>query len=171
MLEHQTSTGPSPSPLIDGRQGHLLLHVYLEPWYTPWLVVKSLGAVNGHLSLHCSSYGVAIPLCSSRPSPELPNQGPELSMMFAGRIHMCSHQGLPEPPKKSHTRFLSARSSWLQQQCPESEFGVCRGNGCPVGVVPGWPCFSLYSNICPCLSFGQRHFWVKNFEIDGWLHP
>ena len=84
---------------------------------------------------------------------------------------MCSHQGLPEPPKKSHTRFLSARSSWLQQQCPESEFGVCRGNGCPVGVVPGWPCFSLYSNICPCLSFGQRHFWVKNFEIGGWIHP
>jgi hypothetical protein len=24
---------------------------------------------------------------------------------------------------------------------------------------------------CPCSSFGQEHFWVKNCEICGWPHP
>jgi hypothetical protein len=24
---------------------------------------------------------------------------------------------------------------------------------------------------CPCLSFGQGYFWVKNFEIHWWHHP
>ena len=32
MLGHQTSTGPRASPPIDVRQGHPLLHMYLELW-------------------------------------------------------------------------------------------------------------------------------------------
>jgi hypothetical protein len=70
-----------PLPLM-AEKAHFLLLIYLEPWYTPWLVVTSLGALSGHLSLYCSSYGVAIPLCSSSPSSELPHQGPELSVML-----------------------------------------------------------------------------------------
>jgi hypothetical protein len=32
--------------------------------------------------------------------------------------------------------------------------------------------FSLCSIFfCPCLSFGQEHFWVKNVEMGGWPHP
>jgi hypothetical protein len=39
-LGHQTSTCPRASPPIDVRQGHPLLHIYLEPsLHTPWLVV------------------------------------------------------------------------------------------------------------------------------------
>ena len=30
--------------------------------------------------------------------------------------------------------------------------------------------FSLYSNLCLCLSFAQEHFWVKNFELHGGEH-
>jgi hypothetical protein len=36
MLEHQTSTGQRGSPPIALRQGHPLLHMYLEPWIPPW---------------------------------------------------------------------------------------------------------------------------------------
>ena len=35
MLGHQTFTGPRASPPIDDRQGHPLLHMYLEPWIPP----------------------------------------------------------------------------------------------------------------------------------------
>ena len=28
--------------------------------------------------------------------------------------------------------------------------------------------FTVYSNLCPYLSFEQEHLWVKNFEIGGW---
>ena len=32
LLGHQAFTGPRASPLIDARQGHPLLHMWLEPW-------------------------------------------------------------------------------------------------------------------------------------------
>jgi hypothetical protein len=35
---------------------------------------------------------------------------------------------------------------------------------------PGSPSFSLCSTFCPCLSFGQEHFWFINFEMVGWPH-
>jgi hypothetical protein len=31
--------------------------------------------------------------------------------------------------------------------------------------------FSLLSIFCPCLPFGQEHFWAKIFEMGGWPHP
>jgi hypothetical protein len=30
--------------------------------------------------------------------------------------------------------------------------------------------FSLSSIFCPCLSLGQKHFWIKKFEMGGWCH-
>ena len=39
-----------------------------------------------------------------------------------------------------------------------------------VGQSPDGPSFSLCFIFCPC-SFGQEHFWVKNFEIVGQSHP
>ena len=35
ILGHQTSIEPRASPLIDVRQGHPLLSMYLEQWTTP----------------------------------------------------------------------------------------------------------------------------------------
>jgi len=45
-----------------------------------------------------------------------------------------------------------------------SGFGVCRSDG-SLGEAVSVPFF------CLCLSFGQEHFWVKNFEISGWPYP
>ena len=35
MLGHQSSGGPRASPFTDVRQGHPLLHMYVEPWIPP----------------------------------------------------------------------------------------------------------------------------------------
>ena len=37
-----------------------------------------------------------------------------------------------------------------------------------VGQYLDGPSFSFCSSFCPCSSFGQEHFWVKNFEMGGW---
>jgi hypothetical protein len=37
-----------------------------------------------------------------------------------------------------------------------------------------WSLYGLSSTLlqfCPCISFEQEQFWVKNFEMDVWLHP
>jgi hypothetical protein len=31
--------------------------------------------------------------------------------------------------------------------------------------------FSLCSNFCPCVSFRQEQFWIKDFERGEWPHP
>ena len=38
------------------------------------------------------------------------------------------------------------------------------------GSSPDGPSFSLCSTFCPFLSFGQEHFWFKNFEVIRWSH-
>jgi hypothetical protein len=49
------------------------------------------------------------------------------------------------------------------------EFGVCRWDESLGGVVSGWSSVSV--SFAPCLSFGQEHFCVKNFEMGGRPHP
>ena len=68
-------------------------------------------------------------------------------------------------PRNSHTRFLSAISSWQQQQC----LGLMSADRMDprVGQSLDVPSFSLWSIFCPCLPFGQEHFRVKSFEIEN----
>jgi hypothetical protein len=72
-------------------------------------------------------------------------------------------------PRNSHIRFLSTSASWQQQQCR----GLMSADRMDpqVGQYPDDSFYSLCSILCPCLSFGQKHFWTKNFEMSGWLHP
>ena len=43
---------------------------------------------------------------------------------------------------------------------------VCRWAGSLGGEVFLWPFLqSLFHFFCPCISFGQEHFWVNNFEV------
>lgn len=37
-LENQAFTELRASPPIDAQQGHLLLHMQLEPWFNPWIL-------------------------------------------------------------------------------------------------------------------------------------
>jgi hypothetical protein len=71
-------------------------------------------------------------------------------------------------PRSSHTRFLSASVSWQLQQC-WVWCSTVRINP-QVGKSLDGPFFSFCSIFCPCSSFAEEHFWVKNFEMGMWSH-
>ena len=48
-----------------------------------------------------------------------------------------------------------------------SGFGVHTRDGSQVGLVTGWPFFQSLLHFCPCISFRQGQFWVKNFRCVG----
>jgi hypothetical protein len=54
------------------------------------------------------------------------------------------------------------------------DFGVCRHDGPLGGAGSHWPFLQSLLHFfffSPCSSFGQEHFWVKNFEMSGWPCP
>jgi hypothetical protein len=67
-----------------------------------------LGALGGPASQHCSSYGVAVPLCSSSPSPSFLSRVPKLSLMVGcEQLHLHWSGADRTSQGDSHTRFLS----------------------------------------------------------------
>ena len=79
-------------------------------------------------------------------------------------IYTC--QMLVESLRNSHTGLL--KQALLQQVLG---FGVCSWDGPLGGTASGWPFLQSLFQFCACFSFGQEHFWVNNFEMDGWSHP
>jgi hypothetical protein len=76
-LGYQAFTGPRASPPIDVPQGHPLLHMQLEPWVPPCVLLGALGDLVGW---YChSSYGVANPFSSFSPSSNSSIGDPALS--------------------------------------------------------------------------------------------
>ena len=153
MLGHQTSTGPKASPPTDVRHGPLPVHSLV-----PDLVPES----SGWASWHCSSYRVAILLCSSSPSASSPIGVPELSLMVGPRQPQ-THWSVAGRPFQG----ISIPGSCLQAHLGNSN-SVCQGLVPADRMDPqvGWswdgPSFSLYTYLCPCLSFGQEHFYVSH---------
>ena len=67
-----------------------------------------LGALGGPASQHCSYYGVAVPLCSSSPSPSFLSRVPKLSLMVGcEQLHLHWSGADRTSQGDSHTRFLS----------------------------------------------------------------
>ena len=84
-------------------------------------------------------------------------------------ICICISQMLVKPLRKQPyqapvgKRFLASAIMW--------GVGIYSWDGSLGGVVSGWPFVQSLFQFFPCLSFGQEHFWVKNFEMHGWPHP
>ena len=79
------------------------------------------------------------------------------------------HPHLQNLPRNSHTRFLSegplGNNNSVEISCLQTGWILRWGSsGVAVPSVSA-PFF------CPCLSFRQEHFWVKNIEMAGWPHP
>jgi hypothetical protein len=164
MLGHQISTGPRASSSIAVRQGHSLLQMYLESWILP---VHSLvgGLVSGSTGWSSQTmffflWGYSHPLLIQS-FCQLPHGIPELSLM-AGSKHPHLHWSVAG--RTSQGIAIAGSSQQVPLDHSNSvEFGVCRHDVFLGEAVPAWP-FSLCSICCSFSSFGQKHFWVKNFE-------
>jgi hypothetical protein len=146
-LEHPTSLGPRASPLVAIRQGHPLLHLYLEPWIPPdtllgwwsrlwenWVVMPA----NTVLPM-----GLQFPLCSSSPSASTSTMFPELSLMV-GSKHPHLHWSVSGQTYPGTTTLGSCPQAPLDPS-NSAGFGVCRHDVSPSGAVPGWPSFKTFS--------------------------
>jgi hypothetical protein len=128
-LGHQTFTGPRASPATDVRQGHLLLHMYPEPWIppcilTPWLASDLVPRSTGC----CSSYGVAIPsaplILPLAPPPRFMSS----LWRLAPSIPICIGQLLADPPPSR-----PPRNQEQPHQVPVSKHLLA------AAIVPGFP--------------------------------
>jgi hypothetical protein len=90
MLGHQTSTGPRTSHLIDVRQDHPLLHMYLEPWIHPCTLLGWWSSPWMHWVVQPAD--IVFPMWLQPPSttPSSPPPGSQLSLM-AGSKHPHLH--------------------------------------------------------------------------------
>jgi hypothetical protein len=108
--------------------------------------------MGGPASRFCSSNRVAIPLCTSSFSPSSLKKFHELRLMVGSNCQL-----LARPPKELsleipvHKCLLTtgAVSGLATADRMDSQVGKS---------------FSLCSISCPCSSFAQEQFWVKNFE-------
>jgi hypothetical protein len=71
--------------------------------------------------------------------------------------------GVGRISQNSHTILLSTID--FLASAVVSRFGVCRLDRSLGRVVSGWPFLQSLFHFCPCLSFGQDHIWVNNFEM------
>ena len=155
----QAFIGPSTSFSTEDRQGSPLLHVqggHRRAIYGPWLVAQSLGALKELVSWYCSSpYGVEIPFSSFSPSLNSPIGGPHaqpngwlyISVSFSVR---CWQRA-------------AMLGSCLQAQHCINSLVPAQGMDPKMGQsLDGLP-FSLCSILCPCISFRQEQFCVKQF--------
>ena len=129
-----------------------------------------MGELGSQASLYCSLNGVAIPLSSSSPSSRSPTRFPELTLMF-GSKHPHLYWSVAGQASQVTVTLGSCQQVPLDHS-NNGGLGVCKHDGSPGGTVPCWPFLqSLFHVLSMFFPFVQEHFWVKNFEMDGWPHP
>jgi len=152
--------GPRASPPIDHRQCHSLLHMGLEPWVPPCvLLVGGLvpGSSGGSGCCYCcSSYGVANPLSSFSPFSNSSIGVPMISLKLAASILICIIKALAEPLRR-HS---------LSGSCQQVLLGISNSDWIwwlHMGWIPRWGSLwmtfpSDSAPLCPCISFRQEQF-------------
>jgi hypothetical protein len=136
---------------------------------TFWLVVLSLEALSGLVSWYCcSSYGVENPFSSFRPS--LKSSIAVLCSVWWLAVSICICIGqVPAEPLGGQLYQDPVRKCFLASAIV-SELGVCRWDGSLGGAVSGYPLLKSAPFFGLCISFRNEQFWVKIFEMGGWLY-
>jgi hypothetical protein len=120
---HRTFTGPRTSTPIDDKLGHPLLHMQLEPWVPPFVLLLLLfligSLVKGSSGWYWLVHIIVPPMELQTPlAPLVLSLVPSLeSLCFVKwmvvSIHFCICHALREPD--SFIRLLSASSCWHPQ--------------------------------------------------------
>ena len=141
-LGHQAFTRPKASPPIDAWQGHPLLHMKLEPWvppcvllgwwFTPWDLERVWLVAIAVLP---------IGLQTSSP-PSVLSLTPPLGTLssvqwLAASIRLCICQALAKTLRRQ--LYQAPVSMHFLASTIVSGFGDCIWDGSPGGAVFGWP--------------------------------
>jgi hypothetical protein len=136
-------------------------------WFSPWelCVVQLVDIAVLPMGLQSSSAPSVLPLT-------FPLGSLDSVWLLAVTIWICISQVLAETLRRQP--YQAPDSKHFLASAIVSGFDVCRWNGSLGGAVSGWPFLQTLFHFfffCTCLSFGQEHFWVNNFEMGGWPHP
>jgi hypothetical protein len=141
------------SPLIEVRQGHSLLPMYLELWFPPLTLLGWWSSLWVHWVVWSDN------VCPM--GLQLPSVHPPLLLRSLSSVWWLAPTSTYELftcwqnlPRNNHTRLLSVSASWQLLQCQGL---ILAGRMGPhVGYTNG-PFFNLCSIFCSCLLFGQEH--------------
>jgi hypothetical protein len=153
ILGHRAFSGPRASPPIDDRQGHLLLHLLLEPWvppcvffgwwFSPWELWEFWLVDTVVLPM-----GLQTPSALSVLSLSPPLGTPSSVQWLAASICLCTCQALVEPLRRQPYQ-APVRKNFLASTIG-SGFGDCTWDGSLGGTVSGWPFLqSLHHTLSP----------------------
>jgi hypothetical protein len=163
-LGHQTSTRPRASSPIDVKQGHPLIHMYLEPWISPCTLLDWWSSSWEHWVIWPAK--IVLPVGFQPPSAppvlsQSPPPGSPSSVWWLGpSIYICIGQLLAEASKE-HQYQVPVSNCFLATETVSAD----RMDSQMVLPSVSAPFF------CPCVSFRQEHFWARNFEKGGWPNP
>jgi hypothetical protein len=88
---------------------------------------------------------------------------------LAASICLCICQALTEPLRRQ--LYQAPDSKHLSPTIVSLGLVSVYGMDLHVGQLLDGHFFSLFSRLCPNISFRQEQFWVKNMEMSGWPHP
>jgi len=171
ILGKQTFIGPrASSPIIDARQRYPMLHILLEPWVPPCVVVGcwfspgNSGGLDGWYC--CSFYGIENPFSSFSPF-----SNSSISVFVFSLVADCEHpllylSGSPEPLMR-HSYQASVSKHFLAS-ATVTWFGGCIWDGSPDGAVSGWP--FLQSVLYTLSYFSSHEYFVPPYKKDWSIH-
>ena len=101
-------------------------------------------------------------------SPTPPLRTPCSVQWLAVSIHLCIRQALAEPLRRQLYQAPVIKN-FLASTTVSGLVSVY-GMDPKMGQSLDGLSFSLCSKPCPCISFRQEQFWVKNLEMNAWPH-
>jgi len=143
--------GPRVSPPIGAQQGHSLLHMQLEPWVCPCVLL-------GWWFSPWELWLVGIVVLMGLQTPSAPSilsltpMGIRFSVQWlAASIHLCICHALAEPLRRQ--LYQTPVSKYFLASAIVSRFGGCMDMGwIPGGAASGWPFLqSLLQTLSPYL--------------------
>ena len=137
--------------------------IFFGWWFNPWeLWLFRIVDIVLPMGLQSPSAPSVLPLA-------LPLGSPGSVRWLTVSIYICIGQVLVEPLREQP--YQAPVTKCFLASAIVSGLQAADGMNPYVGQTLDGLFWSLCSIFCPCFSFGQEHFWIKNFEMCEWPHP